>query len=96
MAGELVERLTNERRTSKRRTNDERMTNKRQTNDEQTTNKRRTNDEEFAQLSACRNRSIIDSSASDAPTANELIVASAHSSNTTIDRPLLAEEEGSV
>jgi hypothetical protein len=52
--------------------------------------------EEFAQLSARRNQSIIDSSASDANTANELIVASAHSSNTTIDRNLLAEEEGSV
>ena len=53
-------------------------------------------EEEFAQWTAIRNQSIIDSSASDAPPANELIVASAHSSDTPIDSPLLPEEEGSV
>ena len=72
------------------------MMNKRQTNDERTTKKRRTNDEEFAQLLAIRNQLNADSSASDTPPANELIVASAHSSGTPIDSTPVAEEEGSV
>jgi hypothetical protein len=55
-------------------------------------------EDEFAQLTSSRNQSIIDSntSASEAPPANELIVASIHSSNTTVDSPLLEEEEGRV
>ena len=47
---------------------------------------------EFALLSAIRNQLIVDSSASNTPPANELIVASAPS-QATIDIPLPAEEE---
>ena len=87
---------SNEWQTNDERMNDEQMMNERRTNNEQTTNKRQTNDEEFAQLLAIQNQLNADSSASDTPPANELIVASAHSSGTPIDSTPVAEEEGSV
>ena len=85
MAGEVVKRMTNERRM-----------NEQQTNDERTTNKRQTNVKVFAQLLAIRNQLNADSSASDTHPANELIVVSAHSSGTPIDSTPVEEEEGSV